>query len=156
MKRIYLKKEINPDYYEIGEEHGKLMERWNEINNNTHRLKIPKLFLFKAKNKLIKIREEGQELQKDYIAWNKKASNFMLNPKYGFEQNQEGKELAYLQFTDIIRFLVNSMHENMVMLTNNYNNRHSAYREQGNFVIAIIAFCTGLLGLIISIYSTFF
>lgn len=156
MKKIYLKEDINPDYYSIVEEYNKLMDKWNKINSKINNFKIPKLLLFFTKRKLKKIFKEGADLQKEYLNWNKKARNFLRAPKYLFEKEQEGKELAYLHFTNNLHFLIDSMHEYMVLLVTNYNNRYSQYREQLNYIIAIIAFLIGIFSFGLSSYPTFF
>ncbi|NHZ86919.1 MAG: hypothetical protein GWP19_13765 [Planctomycetia bacterium] len=43
----------------------------------------------------------------------------------------------------------------MSLITSNYNNRASQVNEQRNFTIAITAFIIGIVGLAISIYTTF-
>lgn len=156
MKNIYLNKDLNADFYNIGEERNKLMDTWNILNNDIHSLIIPKYFPIKIKSELRRLKTEGQKLNKDYLAWDKIATEFMLNPKFAFEKNQEGKNLAYTHFSNSVSFLVNNMHSNIVLITNNYNNRYSAYREQINFNRASRAFVIGIIGLSIALYTTFF
>lgn len=153
---IYLKKEINQGYYNIAEEYNALMDIWIELNNRIHTLKIPKLFIRKVKPELVKIKEDGEKLNNKYIKWNKKATDFLLNPKFYYERTQVDRELVYINFTNSLRFIINKMENNIVLIASNYNNRSSQYRGQRNFIIAIIAFIIGFAGLSITLYSTFF
>ena len=155
MKRIYLNDDLNPEYYRICEGFNDLMDKWNIINRDILNLKVGKFFLNKTKNEIKKIGIRGIQLQKEYLSWNKEATNFLLEPRYSFERNQDDKELAYLHFTNNLNYLVNSMKDSMSLITSNYNNRASQVNEQRNFTIAITAFIIGIVGLAISIYTTF-
>lgn len=154
-KRIYLKKEINPDYYKIGDEHNELMKKWNALNSKIHSLIIPKFFFFKVKIVLAKLKRDGEDLNKDYIAWNKKATEFLLNPKFYFEKNQEDRELVYTNFTNGLKFIIEKMQNNMILIATNFNLTSSQCREQRNFIIAISAFIFGFIGFLSTIYITF-
>lgn len=153
---IYLKKEINPEYYNIGEEHKVLMDKWNKQNNAIHSLKTPKLFIWKAKKELVQLKKDGKELSDEYIAWNKTATEFLLNPKFYYDKEQKKRSLVYKNFTKSLKFIIEKMNDNMVMIANNFNLRSSEYREQRNFIIAITAFSFGFIGLIFTVYLFFF
>lgn len=156
MRKIYLKEELNPEYYKIGEERNQLMDRWNVLNNEIRSFTIPRFLFYTVKEELKRLKNQGEELSTDYIAWNNKATNFLLNPNFQFEPDQKDRELVYINFTNSIRFLINTMQDNMVLIAENFNKRSSQYRGQRNFNIAIAAFILGFSGFMITVYSTFF
>tara|TARA_R100001143_G_C3359147_1_gene134458 strand:+ start:2171 stop:2641 length:471 start_codon:yes stop_codon:yes gene_type:complete len=146
-------KEANAAFFEIIEkEHGDLMDRWNDLNARILKIQIPKIFLFTIKSNLREIGQELKQLQNDYIAWNKKAGNFLGKPNYTFKESQNG--LAVLtHYSSMLRHVVNSMHNNMILIANNYNKRWDQYKGQTNFVIAISSFLLTFLGLIAALYT---
>ena len=153
--KIRLEIDDNPEYYSLIREYNELMDRYNSINNRIHEFIIPKFLFYKVKKTLNNIGADGLKLQSDFINWNKKASNFAIEPKYKIDSTNEHKELIYVHFTDNLRFTINYLRSYITLLSENYNNRHNEYQERRNFIIAITAFFIGIASFVISIFSIF-
>lgn len=153
--KIYLNKELNTEYFSIMEEYNSLMDKWNNVNNQLHSFKVPTLFLVNTKRKLTKIGEAVAELQKEYLAWNKKATNFLINPSYRFDDDQQAKELTYTHFTDMMQHTINFLESHMKVIVGNYNDIYSSYKYQININIAISAFLISIIGLIVSLFAVY-
>ncbi|MCJ7812252.1 hypothetical protein MUP95_02895, partial [bacterium] len=149
--RIYLNKKLNAHYFSIMEEYNSLMDRWNSINNKIHAFEVPTIFLLNTKSQLIEIGKSLNILQKEYIQWNKKATIFLLNPSFKFDDNQQAKELTYTHFSDMLQHTINFLDSHMKLIGTNYNNKYSTYRHQININIAISAFLISLIGLVLSL-----
>lgn len=149
-------KDDNADYFNIIEtEHGNLMDRWNELHYKLYQLKIPKVFGFKAKKELKDIGKALKDLQKDYLEWNKKAGNFLGKPRYNFNKEQDGLAI-FIHYSSMLRHVVNTMHNNMVMIVDSFNKRIDQRKSQINFNIAIVSFALTFLGLVFTLYTIFY
>jgi len=148
-QKISLKLEDNPDYYDIIREHNELMANWDKLNIKILSFRIP-TFIIKPK-RLRGFEEELKNIEKQFIEWNKKACSFSHAPKYKFDVN-ENQELAFIHYTNNMRFLINTMEDSMVLINANYNRQYSRLEGQINFIIAIGSFVVAMVGLVISIF----
>jgi len=149
---ISLEEKDNPEFYSLGKEYNSLIGRLNDYNSQLHKFKVPRLFLFKTKHKLISIGRNIAKLQKDFLDWQKRAHNFCIEPHYKVDPKKSGS-LIYLHFTATMRDLVNRLDSNMTLLANNYQDVYSQYQNQVNFLIAIIAFIVSFIGLLLGIIT---
>jgi hypothetical protein len=154
INKIYLKEDINREYWDLSIEYNELMAKWNEYNSKILYFKIPRLLMFGTKKKLMEIGKEIEKLQSEYLDWNKNARGFALAPKYRFDADQD-RELVFLHFTDNLRSLINNMEDCMVLIASNYNRLSSHFESKKNFIIAISAFIVGIIGLLFSTYGLF-
>lgn len=150
--KISLDKNSNPAFYNLANEYNSLMDRWNIYNQKLHKFRIPRILLFRTKNKLIAIGKEIANLQKDFLDWQGRARNFFLEPHYKIDPEQKG-DLIFMHFTDTMRYLVNHLDSNMMLLAENYNKVYSSYENRISFLIAIIAFIVSFTGLILGIVT---
>lgn len=150
-------KERNAEYFKIIEiEQNELMDRWNVLHQKLHELKIPKLFGLKSKKQFKIIATELRALQRDYLAWNKKASNFLSKPRYIFDNKKHDSSVAFFHYSSMLRHVLNTMYNNMLMIVESYNKRLDQYKSQLNFNIAIFSFVLTFLGLIVTLITVFY
>jgi hypothetical protein len=147
---IKLEEADNPQYYALWREHNDLKKRWNDFNIQIHKIKIPKLMIWRARKKLNKIGPELAKLQRDYLDWSKRTVNFQMNPNYKIVRN-ENAPLVFLQATANMRTLTDMLESNMVLIVNNYNLVHTWLNNQFNFLIAVGSFVLALAALLISL-----
>ena len=140
----------NPEFYALAKEYNLLMDRWNGYNNQLHKFKVARLFLFRTKHQLIPIGKNIAKLQKDFLDWQRRARGFYTNPRYKIKPELSA-DLVFLHSTAAMRDLVNRLNSDMVLLYDNYNKMYSQYQNQVNFLIAIIAFVISLIGLVLGI-----
>jgi len=152
MPEIRLDEEGNESYYELVEEYNELLSRWNKFNENINEFRIPRLLVFGTKKHLEEKGNELSLLQKDYLDWKGKATNFFIKPHYNISKELDG-DLIFIHFTNVLRHLVNRMESNMILIANNYNKIYSDYEGQINFIIAIISFLISFSGLILGIIT---
>jgi len=152
--RIYLREDINPEYWQIYKDHNKLMDKWEQYNSEILNFRIPRLLMFGTKKKLIRIGKEVLKLHGEFIEWNKRACGFAFAPRYNFDADQN-KELVFIHFTSNLRFLINTLEDSMVLIATNYNKLFSNLENQINFLLAISAFLIAFIGLLISTYGLF-
>jgi hypothetical protein len=147
---IKLDEADNPEYYGLWGQHNELKKRWNELNNQIHEIRVPKLIIWRARKKLNKIGFELAKLQKDYTDWRKRAVNFQMNPHYKITRN-ENASIVYLHATQNMRNLTDILESNMILIVNNYNSLHVWLNNQFNFLVAVGSFILALAALVISL-----
>ncbi len=144
---LSLNREDNPEFYGLADEHEALMKRWNRHNNQLHRFGMPVFLLCGTKRRLVSIGRKINCLGKDVLAWQERARNFCINPRYTVPPDQPG-HLVFLHATSIIRDLETRMESNLSLLEDNYNRMFSERRHQINFLIAITGLVSSLIGLL--------
>lgn len=150
-----LDRKDNDEFYKIFDEHNDIMEKWNDINKQFHRLKQPVLFLFCYSSKLKTFYKPIEDLQKEFLNWNKKANNFLNKPHFIFSGNQE-RQLGFLHFTNILSVQINRLNNNMTMIADNFIKIQNNHKNQKNFLIAIFSTFISLCGLALAIYSIYY
>lgn len=148
-RKLNLKKESNPEYYSILDEHKSLMTEWNRLNLEIFKIKQPKIILLRHKVYLQRLGLEIYALQKKFLIWNSKVSNFVINPHLIFHEDEES-EIGFHHFTAILRDIKNTFDNHMVMIATNYNKVQDIHSNQVNFLIAIASFILTLIALIIT------
>lgn len=143
----------NQKYFEIIEkDHGKIMDRLNDLQLRILNIKIPSLFVFTIKNELKQIGKELVKLSKDYIKWNNKAGEFLGKPNYVFKKDQDSG-IVFLHYSNMLRHVVNSTENSMDVIIDSHNKRWEQYKGQRNFIIAILSFSLTFLGLVAAVLS---
>jgi hypothetical protein len=151
-RKLSLKREDNQAYYSIIDGHNNLMDNWNNINKELYDLRQPKVLFWGHKKKLKKVGISLLELQKQFLEWNKQASQMIFDPHLIFQANEES-ELGFLHYSGILRDLRNKVDNHMVLIVDNYNRERDNHTNQVNFVIAIASFVLTFLGLAATIWT---
>jgi len=116
-------KKENSDYFDLIEkDHASWMKRWNKLSARIDEIDIPSFLVFTVKSDLKKIGKDLQALQKDYIKWNNKAGSFLAKPHYIFKKDQDNG-IVFLHYSNMLRHIIGSMHNEMILIANNYNKR---------------------------------
>lgn len=153
---LVLDRETNPEYFEIVEKgFVELMDRWNSLNKKIHAVKIPTLIPYRVKSELDEIKEELKELQDNFLEWNQKAGDLLVEPKYGYKEDDNIVAIM-VHYSGILKHRISTMNNDMVLAANNYNKKVDQYKSQINFIIAITSFVLTFFGLVISLYTIFF
>jgi len=148
MQKISLDKVDNPQYYQLGNEHNEIMDRWNELNIGLQRFRVPKISLFRTKKNLqTKFGQPISKLQTDFLDWNKRAGAFCFKPHYIFKEGGKN-EVNFLHWTATMRDMINRMEFKMTLIAENYNKRHLEIENQRNFIIAVISFTIAIISFI--------
>ena len=150
--KLNLKKENNPLFYEIVDEHNAIMADWNKINHELDDMKMPKLISPAFRRRLRSIGLEILELQKQFLQWNDKAYGLLTKPNYIFSEDEE-RELGFIHYSILLQDIRNCLDNRMVMIVSNFNRVQDLYSSHVNFVIAILSFLLTFLGLIATIVS---
>ena len=150
--KLGLKKENNTEYYEIIDEHNLLMDEWNGLNKKIYTIKQPRLFLFRHKKQLQALGLDILELQKKFLYWDKKVSNFIMNPHLIFSENEE-REIGFIHFISVLRDIRNKLDNQMIMIATNFNKLQDGHSNQVNFIIAVASFILTYIGLIVTLLT---
>jgi hypothetical protein len=152
LHNIGLSEELNPEYFRLFQQHNNIMQKWNEINKKIHLFKQPKLFLFRQKSRFKKLYKPLEELQKEFLEWNKDVENFLTEPKLQFRNDQESK-IGFSHFISLLTDIKNTLDNHMVLIADNFVKIQSRHSNQVNFKIAIISAMISTAGLIIALYT---
>lgn len=150
---LVLDRETNPKYFEVVEKgFNDLMDRWNSLNKKIHDVKVPTVFPFLIKSDLNEIKDELKKLQEDFLSWNQKAGDLLVEPNYGYKKDDNIVAIM-VHYSGILKHRISTMNNDMVLAANNYNKKVDQYKSQVNFIIAITSFILTFFGLVISLYS---
>ena len=149
---IKLDEEDNQEYYGLWREHDEIKKQWDELNNQIHEIRTPKLLIWRTRRKLKSIGIELDKLQSNYLKWRKKAVNFTINPHYKIARD-ENFPIIYLQATQNMRDLNNMLETNILVIANNYNIVYTSLNNQQNFILALSSFTLAILALAITLIS---
>ncbi|MFQ6008729.1 MAG: hypothetical protein ACE5K8_07245 [Candidatus Zixiibacteriota bacterium] len=152
--KLSLLEEDNHQYYEILRRYNKIIDEWNELNNELHRFEVPLLFSPKKKILLIQIGKRIQKLQKCWLEHQHKAIDFALKPHFKFPRDTDPAIAIHLFHRNLID-RINHIRQEMTLLTVNFNERMSEVNHSRDFNIAIGSFVLGFIGLIVSLIAVF-
>ena len=149
---IALDTEHNPDFFSIIDRHNAIMDEWNRLNRELHAFNIPRFFPFFRRKKLAIIANSSEELQKQFIAWNKDAYAIIKEPVVIPRQDAD-PQTTFLHYMSLIRDIRNRLSFDMQLLLDNFNQCKSDLNNQINFVIAVFSFSASFAGLIFAIIA---
>jgi hypothetical protein len=150
---LNLDEDKNPEFFEIAQEHNELMDEWNRINAGLIEETQPIVFLYGRASYLdSRYGQPISDLQKQFVDWNKRASDLAYKPNLTFGEDEES-ELGFIHYTNVLRDLKNRMEDRMNLIVRNYNQVHGNHRDQVNFNIAIASFILAIIGVVLSFVS---
>lgn len=152
--KLDLKRDDNPEYYDIIDEHNDLMKEWNRLNRDFISWRHPKLFIFCEKGKIRSYYKPFEDLQNLYIKWNGAATNFLNKPKLIFDENVN-KDIGFIHFMGRLNDTKNHLSNNMVLITNNFIKIQEVYKAKINFSIAMFSATISTIGLGIAFWTIF-
>lgn len=152
MHIIALEKEDNPEYYKLGDEFNLIMDKWNDLNARIINFKIPRIWLFGKKKKIISIGKEISSLQKQFSSWQERTANFYIAPHFIFCGN-DNNDKSFIHYTNVLQYLLKKLNSNMTLIAENYNKVYASYESKINFNIAITSFLVSFGGLILGIIT---
>lgn len=152
-KNLDLDEKLNPGYFSILDKHQILFAKLNKINNDLIAFKVSKLLVWKSSNMLKKIHKEIKIAEKDYLEWNKIATNFIHNPTLNILDNAN-QNLVFLHNINILSDLRNKLNESFILiLLGNHDRAKERQSNQINFIIAIASFVVSLIGLVFALFT---
>lgn len=154
LRNLSLKKEDNPEFYFIVDEHNAIMEQWNKINKDLFNLKQPKILLLGHKARLKSFHKPMETLQSKFIVWNKKAHELLHEPDFIFSEDEES-EIGFIHYTNILRDMIGQLDHHMVLIADNFVKVQQRHSNQFNFVIAITSFALTFIALIVTLFTIF-
>lgn len=149
-----LRKEDNPKFYVIVDEHNFIMEQWNKINNDLFDLKQPKLLFRGYKARLKSFYKPMEKLQSKFIVWNKKAHELLLKTDFSFSEDEESV-IGFIHYTNILRDMIGQLDHHMVLIADNFVKVQQRHSNQFNFVVAITSFALTFIALIVTLFTIF-
>ncbi len=152
--KLDLKRDENLEYYNIFDLHNSLMDEWNSLNNDFHKWKQPKLFMFYEKEKIRSYYKPIEDLQNQYITWNNLATNFLNKPNLRFSEGVN-KDIGFIHYTSSLSDTKNHLSNNMVLIINNFKTIQERYKSKVNFIIAIFSATISTIGLGIALWTIF-
>lgn len=152
--KLDLKRDDNPEYYGIIDNHNDLMKEWNRLNIDFLNWRHHKLFLFCEKNQIRSYYKPFEIFQNQYIEWNKLATTFLNKPQLTFDE-EVNKEIGFIHFTGRLNDTKNHLSNNMVLITNNFIKIQEVYKSKINFIIAMLSATISTIGLGIALWTIF-
>ncbi len=147
-------REDNPDYYKIIDLHNTIMDEWNRLNDDFHKWKHLKIFLFYEKEKIRSYYKSFDDIQEEYLKWNKLATNFLNDPNLNFKKGNN-RDTVFIHYTNRLADIKNHLSNNMVLLINNFKVIQERYKSKVNFNIAIFSATISTIGLWIALCTIF-
>ncbi len=147
---IKLQHSGNEEYFVILEQHNAIIEEYDRLNMLIMRHRVPKVFLFRQKEKIIALGQQLKTLQDRFIQWDKGISHFLVHPKLFFIEDVD-HTTAFYHYMSVLRDIRNTGDACFERITTNYHKVFGEYESQVNFVIAIASFFASFVGLIVAL-----
>lgn len=150
-QKINLDKSKNPEYYKWTNGYTDNLAKLIKINQKIVAFGGIKFFPFCQKRKINKLKEEFKVIDKNVAEWLSGVRLYLLEEKNFVFDSGQNPYLDLVYYIAQLRDMKNEIYFNEEIVSKNYSNLPTGYKNQRNYILTLFGLFLALTGLAISI-----